>query len=159
MSLLWPIARKLLGLQCSSLAHKYPYILSWEWLWSFGRPHSTAEISKLSPSFSNKMIKIRNSGYAQKSPSGDLTFLGIITVSVKMVILKIHKLPLNLHILICKLQCYQCTSRATYIDSMNMCVNFFLFYFLFLHTIKKILTDLIMSVTVTIRMTVMFYNE
>ena len=65
-----------------------------------------------------------------------------------MVILKIHKLPLNLHILICKLQCYQCTSRATYIDSMNVCVNFF--FLLFLHTINKLLTDLIMSVTVTI---------
>ena len=77
MSLLWAIARKLLGLQCSSLAHRYPYILSWEWLWSFGRPHSTAKIRKLSPPFSRKMIKICNSGYAQKKSLLGLEFFGV----------------------------------------------------------------------------------
>ena len=77
MSHLWAIALKLLGLQCPSFAQRYPYILSWEWLWSFGRPHSTAKVYKKVPPFSNKMIKICNSGYAQKSPYWDLTFLGI----------------------------------------------------------------------------------
>ena len=79
MSLLWGIAHKLLGLQCSSFAQRCSYILSWEWLWSFGRPHSTAKVYKKVPPSSNKMIKICNSGYAQKSPNWDLTFLGIIT--------------------------------------------------------------------------------
>ena len=44
-----------------------------------------------------------------------------------MVILEIHKAPSNRHILICKLQCYQCTSRTTCIESMNVCVIFFYF--------------------------------
>ena len=78
MPLIWAIACKLLGLQCSSFAKRCSYILSWEWLWSFGRPHSTAKVCQLSTPLSNKMIKICNSGYAQKSPYWDLTFLGII---------------------------------------------------------------------------------
>ena len=80
MSHLWAIALKLLGLQCPSFAQRYPYILSWEWLWSFGRPHSTAKIYKEVPPLSSKMIKICNSGYAQKSPYWDLTFLGITPI-------------------------------------------------------------------------------
>ena len=78
MSLLWGIARKLLGLQCPSFAQRYPYILSWEWLWSFGWPHSTAKICQEVPPLSNKMIKICNSSYAQKSLYWNLTFLGLI---------------------------------------------------------------------------------
>ena len=76
MSLLWGIARKLLGLQCPSFTQRYPYILSWECLWSFGRPHSTAKISKEVPPFSNKMLKICNSGYAQKKTLLGLDFFG-----------------------------------------------------------------------------------
>ena len=80
MPLIWAIACKLLGLQCSSFAKRCSYILSWEWLWSLGRPHSTAKVCQLSTPLSNKMIKICNSGYAQKSPYWDLTFLGMIRV-------------------------------------------------------------------------------
>ena len=86
MSLLWGIARKLLGLQCPSFAQRYPYILSWKWLWSFGRPHSTAKICQLVPPLPNKMIKVCNSGYAQKSPYWDLTFLGIIIITITIII-------------------------------------------------------------------------
>ena len=87
MSILWPIARKLLGPQCPSFAQRYPYILSWKWLWSFGRPHSTAKICKIFPPLPNKMIKVCNSGYAQKSPYWDLTFLGIIMYAKMLVIM------------------------------------------------------------------------
>ena len=76
MSLLWANALKLLGLQCPSFAQRYPYILSWKWLWSFGWPYSTAEIRKLSPPLSRKMIKICNSGYAQKKSLLGLDFFG-----------------------------------------------------------------------------------
>ena len=49
MSFLWTIARKLLELQCPSFAYRYPYILLWDWVWYYGRPHSTAKIYKFFP--------------------------------------------------------------------------------------------------------------
>ena len=77
MSVFWAIALKLLGLQCQSFAQRYPYILSWECLWSFERLHSTVKMRKLSPPSSRKMMKFCNSCYAQKRLYWDLTFLGM----------------------------------------------------------------------------------